>query len=622
MKNINKKGISVIELIIVITVIAILSVISLLSYKSYLVSVRDSSRLVELQNIETGLGSYVIRSGFYPDPTNGVNITYSGSELWKQGTFGDDVSNLVGYSKGVYDPLTKNQYTYSLKNSRREYSIAGVLEERPGLVAYNKLHSQVSAAEKGKTKGIAIVKGNYNGELISIQLNGLTYVLALPSIVSSDLSSLDIVDILNNNNLVYNDYGNIPASYSGTKYSFDENIDFAPNNLLLYSGIVSDLRETYNQVGLLQNVRLAYSGSILGKSISVNRLDDTDLFSPEPSNKIKILACDLINFKLKYFVECGKVDFLTFFVVNVLNIDISNLPGNQITAVYQDDDGNFVFGTNNGIAFFDGINWVVYKKQDSGLVLNHITSVNQDNNGDYWIGTSNGINKLVLGDFVDKSDDVWFTYNKTILKNSHIQYIYTDSNGVVWIGTNQGATSYNGEVWTDYTRKSSGITHNNITAIYNDSAGYVWFGTNSKGVDRYKMSDGTVENYNAGNLPNHIVKYIFEDSNSKVWVGTQGGIGITSNSGTSWTTYTTANTSGGLINNNITYLFEDSSGNIRVGTTGGVSKFNGSSWTNYDTGDGLLGNYVFLITEDDNGNILIFTNGGLDTIDASGNIIT
>ncbi|MDP2395402.1 MAG: prepilin-type N-terminal cleavage/methylation domain-containing protein [bacterium] len=53
MKNINKKGISVIELIIVITVIAILSVISLLSYKSYLVSVRDSSRLVELQNIET-----------------------------------------------------------------------------------------------------------------------------------------------------------------------------------------------------------------------------------------------------------------------------------------------------------------------------------------------------------------------------------------------------------------------------------------------------------------------------------------------------------------------------------------------------------------------------------------
>lgn len=622
MKNINKKGISVIELIIVITVIAILSVISLLSYKSYLVSVRDSSRLVELQNIETWLWSYVIRSWFYPDPTNWVNITYSWSELWKQWTFWDDVSNLVWYSKWVYDPLTKNQYTYSLKNSRREYSIAWVLEERPWLVAYNKLHSQVSAAEKWKTKWIAIVKWNYNWELISIQLNWLTYVLALPSIVSSDLSSLDIVDILNNNNLVYNDYWNIPASYSWTKYSFDENIDFAPNNLLLYSWIVSDLRETYNQVWLLQNVRLAYSWSILWKSISVNRLDDTDLFSPEPSNKIKILACDLINFKLKYFVECWKVDFLTFFVVNVLNIDISNLPWNQITAVYQDDDWNFVFGTNNWIAFFDWINWVVYKKQDSWLVLNHITSVNQDNNWDYWIWTSNGINKLVLWDFVDKSDDVWFTYNKTILKNSHIQYIYTDSNWVVWIWTNQWATSYNWEVWTDYTRKSSWITHNNITAIYNDSAWYVWFWTNSKWVDRYKMSDWTVENYNAWNLPNHIVKYIFEDSNSKVWVWTQWWIWITSNSWTSWTTYTTANTSWWLINNNITYLFEDSSWNIRVWTTWGVSKFNWSSWTNYDTWDWLLWNYVFLITEDDNWNILIFTNGWLDTIDASWNIIT
>ncbi|MDD2870496.1 MAG: two-component regulator propeller domain-containing protein [Candidatus Gracilibacteria bacterium] len=681
----NKGAITIVELIIVISILSILGIVGYLAYGSYLVTVRDSTRLVEIENIETSLGSYVLKSGFYPEPTDSTSVTFTGEVVWYQGTFGNDIANIVGYSSDVFDPLTKSSYTYSIKNSRKEYSLAGVLEERPGLVAFNGYLPQSNAINIGSKKGIAKVVGNYNGEVISIIKNGVTNILAVPSIVSSDLSNPDLQYILDNNKLVYNDFNNLPASYSGTVYNLVDNIDFSPNNLIVFTGSISNLKETYNQVALLQDLHFAYSGSILGKSISVNRIDYSELYSPEPSSRIKVLACDLINFKLKYFVECGSVDFITFFVVNVLHIDISNLPGSKITTVYQDNDGNFVFGTNGGLAFFDGTNWIVYDQHDSGLIHNYITSITQDNSGNYWIGTQNGISKLIIGDLLNKADDIWITITGDSLVSTHIQYIYTDNDGIIWIGTNKGVSSYNGDIWSSYTKKSDGLTHNNITAIFTDSQGHVWFGTNSKGVDKFILSDANCQNYwhegddddhdghdddhdgedhdthcdhdghddhdgddhgddddendhdgnnniiinyNSGKLPDHRVTYMFEDNTGKIWIGTQGGIGVTSDYGNTWINYTNSNTSGGLIDDYITYMFQDTLGNVWIGTNNGLSKFDGSTWVNYSTSNSpnapqyLLGDNIFLIYQDSNGNIMIFSEGGLDTIDTSGNIIT
>jgi len=73
----NKNAITMAELIIVISILAILWVVWFLSLKSYLTSVRDSSKIVELENIESALGSYFLRSWRYPEPDNSVEITYS-----------------------------------------------------------------------------------------------------------------------------------------------------------------------------------------------------------------------------------------------------------------------------------------------------------------------------------------------------------------------------------------------------------------------------------------------------------------------------------------------------------------------------------------------------------------
>jgi len=59
--------------------------------------------------------------------------------------------------------------------------------------------------------------------------------LAVPSIIANNLNSIDLVDIINNNRFVYDGYNNLPASYTGTIYKLDENLDFSANNLVVFS---------------------------------------------------------------------------------------------------------------------------------------------------------------------------------------------------------------------------------------------------------------------------------------------------------------------------------------------------------------------------------------------------
>lgn len=433
--NKQKNAVTLVELILVISIIAILWIIWIITLSWYLVSVRDSTRIIELENIESSLESFVLKKWYYPSPNEWIDIFYSGWLVWTQWVFWNKVSNIIWYSNDVLDPLTKNSYTYSVKNSKREYSLAWVLEENAWLVSDTWLVPNTYASTIWTKKWTAIVAWNYNWELTTINNNWIDYILALPSIISSDLSSNELVDIITNNKLVYNDFENLPASYTWTVYNLSANIDFSANNLVVFSWSISKLKQSYNQVTLLQNLYFAYSWSIIWKNISVNKIESTDLFSPSPSSKISSLACDMINFKLKYFVECGWVDFITFFVINVLHIDITNLPGTKITAVYQSLDWTFLFWTDAWVAFFDWTNWITYNMQNSDLVHNQISSVTQDNAWNYWIWTNNWLNKLDLcdeslytcpnpPDLTNTTDDVWISYGNDVLVSTHIQYIY------------------------------------------------------------------------------------------------------------------------------------------------------------------------------------------------------
>ena len=108
-----------------------------------------------------------------------------------------------------------------------------------------------------------------------------------------------------------------------------------------------------------------------------------------------------------------------------------------------------------------------------------------------------------------------------------------------------------------------------------------------------------------------VIQYIeyVQDKAGNIWFSTIGE-GVSKYDGSSFTNYTTAQ---GLASNSISCIIQDRKGNLWFGTNGGgVSKYDGNSFTNYTTAQGLADNMIYGIVEDSIRNIIWFgTNLGL-----------
>ncbi|HEY6162925.1 MAG TPA: two-component regulator propeller domain-containing protein, partial [Bacteroidia bacterium] len=73
----------------------------------------------------------------------------------------------------------------------------------------------------------------------------------------------------------------------------------------------------------------------------------------------------------------------------------------------------------------------------------------------------------------------------------------------------------------------------------------------------------------------------------------------------------------GLSQSNISGIFQDSRGYLWLGTVIGVSRFDGSSFTNFTAKDGIKGLATYGICEDDSGNIWFGSNKGVSWYDGT-----
>src|SRR3981189_1625867 len=67
------------------------------------------------------------------------------------------------------------------------------------------------------------------------------------------------------------------------------------------------------------------------------------------------------------------------------------LPQAPIRAIGQTADGYLWLGTDEGLARFDGYDFVVFNKDRGELPSNSITALAADRDGSLWIGTSSGL---------------------------------------------------------------------------------------------------------------------------------------------------------------------------------------------------------------------------------------
>lgn len=278
MNNYNK-GFTLVELIVVITILAVLWTIAFVSFQWYALSSRDSARITDLKSIQRVLSLYKISSWVYPAPSNSTNIVFSGSTIWSQGTFGTSVYQEVGRLSNIpVDPLTNTEYTYSSTHSRSEYEIAWTFESA------NQQSNIIHSSHAGDRLWVSYITWEYNGQTISLSQWNTIYILAVPTIINSDLNDQDYQSIISSWNLAIKNSQNLWASYSGTVFNhlwWGNVIGVNPWEEIVFSGSQSTIQQ--NIWTIVSNLQDAYTGTV---SIAA---DNTWIW--------KLMTVDLLDFQ-------------------------------------------------------------------------------------------------------------------------------------------------------------------------------------------------------------------------------------------------------------------------------------------------------------------------------------
>ena len=129
------------------------------------------------------------------------------------------------------------------------------------------------------------------------------------------------------------------------------------------------------------------------------------------------------------------------------------LPENSGTAILQDHWGYMWFGTQRGLAKYDGYKMVTYinSKTDPGSISgDYVQCIYEDHLNNLWIGTKpiksagGGLNRF------DRSTNKFIRYlhypnDEKSINSNFIKCVYEDKAGNLWVGTNDGLNLFNRE---------------------------------------------------------------------------------------------------------------------------------------------------------------------------------
>ncbi len=236
--------------------------------------------------------------------------------------------------------------------------------------------------------------------------------------------------------------------------------------------------------------------------------------------------------------------------------------------------------------------------QEHGLPQDTIRAIAQTNDGYLWLGTDEGLARF------DGFEFVVFTKDKGMLPSNSVGALYAAADGSLWIGTSGGLTVYRNRKFTTYTKKD-GLADTFISSLTEDRGGALWI---AAGISLSRFEDGKFTNYAANNLGIDAIRTVYTDRDGTVWVAGFGGVSRLEGDRFNVVLHGPEKMGGDIVSS----LLKDRQGNLWIGGSTGLLMLSASgTLRNYQTADGLPDNFVRSLWEDRDGNLWAGTNGGL-----------
>ncbi|MDM8529683.1 two-component regulator propeller domain-containing protein [Anaerolineales bacterium HSG25] len=212
------------------------------------------------------------------------------------------------------------------------------------------------------------------------------------------------------------------------------------------------------------------------------------------------------------------------------------LPHTSVYVINQDKHGFMWFGTDNGLAKYDGYHFELYTHDptnSNSISNNDIAGIELDGHNNMWLATgSSGLNKIDLTTntvtrYLHDENNSYSISSNSISNdsNNHVLFYdnrYEDQQDYIWFGSDNGLNRLDlkTEQFTRYYHDENDpttLSNNKIIAIFPDPARkWLWIITKT-GLDKFDPTTGKVVRY----LPEMRIGtiYILPDGKT-MWIGT------------------------------------------------------------------------------------------------------
>jgi len=324
-----------------------------------------------------------------------------------------------------------------------------------------------------------------------------------------------------------------------------------------------------------------------------------------------------------------------------------------VRAITQGLDGMMWFGTEAGLARFDGRRMQTIN--DAQMPQGRVLSLLTDANGALWVGTDNGAARILNGR-VDAVKELQGQTINAIIEPENGRLLMTSEQGMVYeCRTNSSAfqikqllakplesadkdkpgalpltslTIANNKLLVgSLSRGLLAIENNSATemqarrpaffvrALATDARGQLWVGTRSrKDQQALHSEDGFSEMASAGTVTGTVVA-LRPGRADDMWVGTDGRGVFYFPASRKSVNLTFDGTEGGLRSDHIFAIFVDREDVVWFGTDRGVSRYDPNSPRVENIGDNAESNFVRTLYQASSGHVLAGTNRGLFVYD-------